>query len=70
MVNDEKSAKLKKFILWLGFIGACVVFVSENWDRLPKPPIEGFNDVEPTGKDGGIDDASANTTSTSISRNG
>lgn len=41
-MKNDKDSKLAKFLAWAAFIGGIIVFITENWDRIPKPPIDGF----------------------------
>lgn len=41
-MKNEKNSKLAKYLAWAAFIGGIIVFITENWDRIPKPPIDGF----------------------------
>ena len=51
-MKNEKDSKLAKYIAWAAFIGGIIVFITENWDRIPKPPIDGFGFGEATGEVG------------------
>jgi len=51
-MKNEKDVKLAKFLAWAAFIGGIIVFITENWDRIPKPPIDGFGFGETTGEAG------------------
>jgi len=51
-MKNEKDSKLAKYLAWAAFVGGIIVFITENWDRIPKPPLDGFGFGEATGEPG------------------
>ena len=49
-MKNDKDSKLAKFLAWAAFIGGIIVFITENWARIPKPPIDGFGFGEEIGE--------------------
>ena len=47
-MKNDKDSKLAKYLAWAAFIGGIIVFITENWERIPKPPIDGFGFGETT----------------------
>lgn len=69
-MKNEKKSKLAKYLAWAAFIGGIIVFITENWDRIPKPPIDGFGFGEATGEAGSDSGIIENNNGASVSRDG
>ena len=56
-MKNGKDSKLQKYLAWAAFIGGIIVFITENWDRIPKPPIDGLGfgeEIRETRSDAGV----------------
>lgn len=69
-MKNGKDSKLAKYLAWAAFIGGIIVFITENWDRIPKPPIDGFGFGEATGETGSEPGTIPDNNGASISRDG
>lgn len=69
-MKNEKDSKLAKYLAWAAFVGGIIVFITENWDRIPKPPIDGFGFGETTGETGSNAGTVSDNNGASLSRDG
>lgn len=69
-MKNGKDSKLAKYLAWAAFIGGIIVFVTENWDRIPKPPIDGLGFGEATGEVGSEPGIVPDNNGASIPRDG
>lgn len=69
-MKNDKNSKLAKYLAWAAFIGGIIVFITENWDKIPKPPIDGFGFGETTGGVGGNAGTVSDNNGASIPRDG
>jgi len=69
-MKNEKDVKLAKYLAWAAFIGGIIVFITENWDRIPKPPIDGFGFGETTGEVGSNSGTIPDNNGASLPRDG
>ena len=69
-MKNDKDSKLAKYLAWAAFIGGIIVFITENWDRIPKPPIDGFGFGEATGEAGSDSGIVENHNGASVPRDG
>lgn len=69
-MKNDKDSKLAKYLAWAAFIGGIIVFITENWDRIPKPPIDGLGLGEATGEVGSNSGTVPDNNGASIPRDG
>lgn len=69
-MKNDKNSKLAKYLAWAAFIGGIIVFITENWDKIPKPPVDGFGFGEATGEVGSNSGTVEDYNGASIPRDG